>query len=102
MPALSLVGLLFVPTSPIYLVKRNQPHEALKSLTKLHGSKTSADCLRARLAVIQHTVTLEAEQKKHKGSPSFRDLWSNPIDRRRTITNAGLVPVASGCALSSP
>lgn len=102
MPTLSLAGLLFVPTSPVYLVKLNQPHAALKSLKKLHGSNTSADILRARLAVIQHTVALEAEQKRQKGSPSFRDLWSNPVDRRRTITNAGSVPGASGCVLSLP
>lgn len=84
-PGVALIGLLFAPTSPVYLVKRGQPLDALKVLKKLHGG--DEDYVRGRLATIQYAVAVEAEQHAKFGPVSYKDLFNNPVDRKRTITS---------------
>jgi hypothetical protein len=78
-----------VPTSPVYLVKRGRPAEAAKALARLHNLKDES-VIRARLAVVQHTVAMEQEATATLGAATAMDLFRNPIDRRRTLLTLGV------------
>ena len=88
-PFITVIGLLFVPTSPVYLVKRGRPAEAAKALARLHNLKDES-VIRARLAVVQHTVAMEQEATATLGAATVMDLFRNPIDRRRTLLTVGV------------
>lgn len=78
-----------MPTSPVYLVKRGRPAEAAKALARLHNLKDES-VIRARLAVVQHTVAMEQEATATLGAATVMDLFRNPIDRRRTLLTVGV------------
>ncbi len=88
-PVVTVIGLLFVPTSPAFLVKRGRPAEAAKVISRLYGSQDE-NFIRARLAVIQHTVAMEQHQASQIGSAKLLDLFRDPIDRRRTFLTIGV------------
>jgi len=78
-----------VPTSPVFLVKRGRPGEAAKVIARLHNLKDES-VIRARLAVVQHTVAMEQQTIASVGSASIKDLFRNKVDRRRTLLTLGV------------
>jgi SP family general alpha glucoside:H+ symporter-like MFS transporter len=88
-PAITVAGLLFVPTSPVFLVKRGLPSEAATAIARLHGLKDE-QTIRARLAVIQHTVAMEQQAKAALGAVTTMDLFRDKIDRKRTLLTLGV------------
>jgi hypothetical protein len=78
-----------VPTSPVYLVKRGQPAEAARAIARLHGL-TDESIVRARLAVVQHTVAMEQQSIAAIGAASLKDLFRTKVDRRRTLLTLGV------------
>jgi hypothetical protein len=88
-PAITVFGLLFVPTSPVFLVKRGRTADAARVISRLYGTQDEA-VVRARLAVIQHTVAMEQQEHAQIGKAKFSELFKDPVDRRRTLTTLGV------------
>ena len=86
-PIVCLVALPFVPTSPIYLVKKGLMADARDALRKLYGAGVDAP---ARLAIIQQAVAIEREESARLGSSTYRDLFATPIARKRTFATSWL------------
>ncbi|KAL6154655.1 hypothetical protein ACJQWK_00696 [Exserohilum turcicum] len=64
-PAAILLGLLFVPESPYWLVMKGKHEQARRSLTRL---SPAGEEIETRLVNIQHTVELERRQQGEAGS----------------------------------
>jgi hypothetical protein len=86
-PVICLVALPFVPTSPIYLVKKGRMEEARGALRKLYGADVDAP---ARLAIIQQAVAIEREEASKIGAGTYKDLFATPIARKRTFATSWL------------
>jgi MFS transporter, SP family, sugar:H+ symporter len=91
-PAIITVGLLIIPESPRWLLQNNKREKARKSLVWLrpHGSLVEEELHEMQAA-------LDSEMELAQGA-AIMDMFSNPIDRRRTILAVGAVSVqaASG------
>lgn len=76
-----LIGILFIPESPRYLVQSNRIHEALTVLTNINGAAQA----RIEIQEIEKSIELEEEQS----SVSYRELL-HPGVRKAMIVAVGL------------
>ena len=88
-PVLTIVMLPFSTTSPVYLVKRGKPIEAAATLGKLHGLQDE-ELVRQRLAIIQYAVATEMQLRTSLQPMTFKELFADPVERKRTLTSIGL------------
>lgn len=88
-PLVALAIIPFSATSPVFLVKRNKPEEAVKVVRKLTGIKDE-QILRAKVAVIQYGVAMELEERTSHGEITFWDIFRDRVDRRRTLLAIGV------------
>ncbi len=111
---MTLITLPFSVTSPVYLVsdcrrtnrapssydtkstvsaapqvKKGVPSQAARVLAKLHGIRDES-VVRARLATIQYAVASEIEEQALLQPITYRELFTDPVERRRTWTTIGL------------
>lgn len=91
-PGLMTIGMLFIPESPRWLLQRGQAEKAEKSLLWLRPKGSS---ITEEYTEIQ--AALDAERELQSGT-GVLDLFSNPIDRRRTMLAVAAVTIqaASG------
>ncbi|KAH7143447.1 general substrate transporter [Dactylonectria macrodidyma] len=91
-PTILTVSLFFIPESPRWLCLQGRFEDAHKSLKWLRPSDASVE---DELAEIKTAIDNEREMASHVG---FLDMFSNPIDRRRTMLSVGAVVIqaASG------
>jgi len=88
-PVLTIAMLPFSTTSPVYLVKRGKPIEAAATLGKLHGLQDE-ELVRQRLAIIQYAVATEMQLRTSLQPMTFKELFADPVERKRTWTSIGL------------
>lgn len=85
MPGFLFVAMVFIPESPRWLILQGQFDEGLASLKRLRptGADIDGEVAEIRLAI-------EREQENTSGV-GFWDMFSNPVDRRRTGISVGAV-----------
>lgn len=77
--AMMAIGLLFLPSSPRWLVSRNYVHQGEQALTKLRGGDTPD--VKAEFEEIQDSIRLEREI----GTGSWSEVFSNGMWKRLAI-----------------
>lgn len=92
-PVLMSIGLFFIPESPRWLVEHGRKEKAIKSL--LWHRPYDQHEAEEELKDIQEALENELLTKKSAGP---KDMFNNPIDRRRTILAVGALTLqgASG------
>lgn len=70
-----IIGLLFFPESPRYLVEKDRPDEAMKVLRKLHYDGTNDEWIQAEFNEI--TLTIQAE--KAITAPGWLVMFKIPV-----------------------
>lgn len=78
-PFFIAIGLFFIPESPRWLMEKGKVEKARKSLNWLRPNK---EAIENELASIQVAID---EAKANSGSALFWEMFSNPVDRRRTV-----------------
>lgn len=79
-PTFMSIGLFFIPESPRWLLEHGHRDKALKSLLwhRPYGQAGAEEELRD----IQEALDTEIQTKQNN---SIKDMFSNPVDRRRTM-----------------
>ena len=92
MPFILSIALFFIPESPRWLILTNRFEEGTKSLKWLRPVNAAVD---AEANEIRNAIEKEREISK---GVRVMDLFSNPVDRRRTILSVCAVSLqaASG------
>jgi MFS transporter, SP family, sugar:H+ symporter len=92
MPGLIAAGMLLIPESPRWLLQQSKTEKARKALGWLRPYPETVD---DELAQISEAI--EAEKALAKGA-AVMDMFTNPVDRRRTLLAVGAVSLqaASG------
>lgn len=92
-PTIIATGLFFIPESPKWLVHRGDLEKARSSLYWLRPRGYPVE---DELAEIK----LAAEQERSIAqSAGWKDMWTNPVDRRRTLISVGAVSVQAACGV---
>src|SRR5690606_3857319 len=84
-PFILAIGLFFIPESPRWLMLQDRVEDSRKSLTWLRPDGTDVN---PEIEDIQAAIRKESELSKGVGA---LDMFSNPIDRRRTIVAVAAV-----------
>lgn len=84
-PVILCVGMLFIPESPRWLLQHEKRDKARQALTWL---RPNADIVETELEAIQ--TAIDAEKTLAQGV-SVWDMFTNPIDRRRTLLAVGAI-----------
>jgi len=85
-PGIMALGMLFIPESPRWLMQQGKRERAIKSLRWLRPYDETE--IQREAADIQEALDAEQEMAKHAG---IMDMFSNPIDRRRTWLAIGAI-----------
>jgi MFS transporter, SP family, sugar:H+ symporter len=83
-PAIMCVGLLFIPESPRWLLQHGKVEKATKSLRWLRPYGEAQ--VQQEINDMQEALASEIELSKHA---SIMEMFTNPIDRRRTLLAVG-------------
>ncbi|KAJ5933527.1 Maltose permease [Penicillium verhagenii] len=84
-PAILVIGMFFIPESPRWLLQRDEVEKARKALVWLRPDQETVE---QEMGEIQHAIELE---RGLASGTSVWDMFTNPIDRRRTILAVGAV-----------
>lgn len=83
--------MFFVPDSPRWLADHGKIEESRKALEWFRPSKEEVD-----KELTEIMIAIE-EEKQMAQSTSFLDMFTNPIDRRRTMLAVAGVSVQAAC-----
>lgn len=84
-PVVICVGLIFIPESPRWLLEHDQPDKARKALAWL---RPHPERVEEELSAIQAGID---QEKSLKASVSVWDMFTDPVDRRRTILSVAAI-----------
>ncbi|KAK4493670.1 hypothetical protein PRZ48_014855 [Zasmidium cellare] len=86
-PALYLIGLPFLPESPVWYMKKGREEDARKAVLKLYGKNTDVD---TRLAIIRKELHEEEQQANGFSQTSWRAIFSKEHRGRTFVAVLGL------------
>ncbi|KAJ5815203.1 Maltose permease [Penicillium riverlandense] len=89
-PAFLCGGMLIIPESPRWLLQKDRTEDARKALTWLRPNQEIVD---QEMADIQSAIELE---RNLASGVSVWDMFTNPVDRRRTILAVAAVSTQAG------
>jgi hypothetical protein len=89
-PAFLCGGMLIIPESPRWLLQHDRAEDARKALTWLRPNQEIVD---QEMADIQSAIELE---RNLASGVSVWDMFTNPVDRRRTILAVAAVSTQAG------
>lgn len=84
-PAFLCIGMLFIPESPRWLLQHKKEAEARKALVWLRPDQETVE---KEIQEINDAIRLEMDLAS---GVSIWDMFSNPVDRRRTILSVAAV-----------
>ncbi|THW41324.1 MFS transporter [Aureobasidium pullulans] len=84
-PVVICVGLIFIPESPRWLLEHDQTDKARKALAWL---RPHPERVEEELSAIQAGID---QEKSLKASVSVWDMFTDPVDRRRTILSVAAI-----------
>ncbi|KIW77409.1 hypothetical protein Z517_09855 [Fonsecaea pedrosoi CBS 271.37] len=85
MPLVMLVGLIFIPESPVWYIRRGQSEKAAKALMKINRSipgYTPDDDVAAFIDIVE-------TERLREATTSWTSLLKDPIERRKLIYSCG-------------
>ncbi|KIW92313.1 uncharacterized protein Z519_07297 [Cladophialophora bantiana CBS 173.52] len=85
LPLLMLVGLIFIPESPVWYIRRGRPEKAAKALLKINRSMPGYTP-EEDIAAFTHMVETE---RLREANSSWMSLLRDPIERRKLIYSCG-------------
>jgi sugar porter (SP) family MFS transporter len=85
LPLLMLLGLGFIPESPVWYIRRGHPEKAARALGKINRSQPGYTP-EADLAGMTHMVETE---RLREANSSWMSLIKDPIERRKLIFSCG-------------
>lgn len=86
-PALYLIGLPFLPESPVWYMKKGREEDARKAILKLYGKNTDVE---ARIAIIRKELHEEEQQANGVSQTSWRAIFSKEHRARTLVAVLGL------------
>lgn len=94
-PAILSIGIVFIPESPRWLAQRGKFEDARVALTRIRPKRDDEQHIDDELNDIRTGLEIEASIAQ---SVSVWDMWTNPVNRRRTLLSVGAVSLqgASG------
>jgi MFS family permease len=84
-PAFLCIGMLFIPESPRWLLQHNKEEKARKALVWLRPDQETVE---REMQEINDAIKLEMDLAS---GVSVWDMFSNPVDRRRTLLSVAAV-----------
>ncbi|KAF2167020.1 hypothetical protein M409DRAFT_66125 [Zasmidium cellare ATCC 36951] len=86
-PALYLIGLPFLPESPVWYMKKGREEDARKAVLRLYGNSTDVE---AKLATIKKELHEEEQQANGVSQTSWRAIFSKEHRARTFVAVLGL------------
>lgn len=95
LPLMLMIGLPFIPESPVWFVSKGRHEEAKHTLDRIHQGQPGYTC-DGDLAVL---VAARERELEHMAGSSWKALLADPIERRKVIYSAGAMYSQQICGI---